>query len=305
MRVKSALVLYVAAEDPRGIAERTYGYLQNPPPQYRGFLIHDRPFDLTNTRDMKRAISDVKALIRDTGAARTLIVFDTLNLCIGDGDENSSRDMGRAIGNAQELARDTKAHVLIVHHTSAADAAKPRGSSALVGNADTLMVLRRVASDDGRNLTMLTQEKQRSQPKGPPVGLEIAYCDIGVDNDGDRQTVAMAQLANDQFEESMLLPASPKPTLRQLRAHDVLMVLTALVQQQPDAFHAAKDIGQAVGPAFEAAKGNPGSLRKAVKQALDDLLLEDKIETDGRVYRLFRYHGDGTHSSIQALDSIH
>ncbi|WP_444464227.1 hypothetical protein [Rhodobacter capsulatus] len=31
---------------------------------------------------------------------------------------------------------------LIVHHTSAADAAKPRGSTAMQGNADTVLVLR-------------------------------------------------------------------------------------------------------------------------------------------------------------------
>lgn len=285
-RTKPALVLYIAAEDPKGISERTYAYLQTPTPDYRGFLIHDRPFDLTNNLAMKRAVSDVKKLIRDTEAKRMMIIYDTLNLCIGDGDENSARDMGRAIGNAQQLARETKAHVLIVHHTTAADPAKPRGSSAMVGNADTVTVLRAVESENGQSLTLLTQEKQRSQIKGAPICFEIAEYEIGYDDDGDRQTVPMARLA----ENPPAMPVKPvppsKPSQAQLRARDVMTILTALAKDQPEAFHSAKDIGEATGPAFAAAKKKPDSLRRAVKNVLDDLISEGKIEGDDVGYRL-------------------
>jgi hypothetical protein len=286
LRTKPALVLYTAAEDPNGIIERTHAYLQSPTPQYRGFLIHDRPFDLTDKSATKRAVSEVKRLIRDTGAERMLIIFDTLNLCIGDGDENSARDMGRAIGNAQELARETKAHVLIVHHTTVADPTKPRGSSAMVGNADTVTVLRAVESDDGRMLTLLTQEKQRSQKKGAPICFEIGEYEIGYDDDGDRQTVAMARLAQDPPPAPVKTPSPSKPTQAQLRARDVMTILTALAKGRPEAFHSVKDIGEATGPAFAAAKNKPDSLRRAVKNVLDDLIAEGRVEGDDGGYRL-------------------
>lgn len=289
LRTKSALILYIAAEDPKGISDRTYAFLQAPTPEYRGFFIHDRPFDLTNRSDMKRAVADVKRLVRDTGAERMMVVYDTLNLCIGDGDENSARDMGRAIGNAQELARDTKAHVLIVHHTTAADPTKPRGSSAMVGNVDTVSVLRAVESDDGRSLTLLTQEKQRSQKKGSPICFEIGEYEIGYDDDGDRQTVAMAGLATDTPPTLVDSPTPSKPTQAQLRARDVMAILTALAKERPEEFHSAKDIGEATGLAFAAAKKKPDSLRRAVKKVLDDLIADGRIEGDDSGYR--KVHG--------------
>ncbi len=287
-RTKPALVLYTAAEDPNGIIERTHPYLQNPTPDYRGFLIHDRPFDLTNRSDMRRAVSDVKRLIRDTGAKRMLIVFDTFNLCIGDGDENSARDMGRAIGNAQALARETKAHVLIVHHTTVADPTKPRGSSAMVGNADTVTVLRALESEDGRRLTLLTQEKQRSMIKGAPACFEIGEYEIGYDDDGDRQTVPMARLADGKPPEPVKPVPPSKPTQAELRAREVMTILTALGKDRPEAFHSAKDIGDATGPAFAGAKKKSDSLRSAVRKVLINLITEGKVEGDDGGYRLVR-----------------
>jgi hypothetical protein len=234
-----------------------------------------------------------------------MVVYDALNLCIGDGDENSARDMGRAIGNAQELARDTKAHVLIVHHTTATDPTKPRGSSAMVGNVDTVTVLRAVESDDGRSITLLTQEKQRSQKKGSPICFEIGEYEIGYDDDGDRQTVAMAGLAQDPPSSPVKTPPPSKPTQAQLRARDVMTILAALAKQRPEAFHSAKDIGEATGPAFAAAKQKPDSLRRAVKKVLDDLIAEGRIEGDDSGYRLVHRTDSARHADPEDLVPLH
>jgi len=295
LRTKPALILYVAAEDPNGIVDRTHAYLQSPTPEFRGFLVHDRPCDLTNTSDMKHALSDVKKLIRETEAKRTMVVYDTLNLCIGDGDENSARDMGRVIGNAQELARETKAHVLIVHHTTVAAPTKPRGSSAMVGNADTVTVLRAVESEDRKSLTLLTQEKQRSQKKGAPICFKIGEYEIGYDDDGERQTVPMAELAGDPPPAPVKSVPPSKPTQAQLRARDVMTILTSLAKDQSEAFHSAKNIGEATGPAFAAAKKKPDSLRRAVKKVLDELIAEGMVEGCDEGYRRLASRDEGRH----------
>lgn len=129
-RTKRAAVLYVAAEDPNGIAERAFGYFQTEPHDLAHFHIHGWPVNLADDDEMAAFCAEAQKFRRSVEATRFLIVFDTLNLCIGDSDENSARDMSRVIGNAQRLARATRAHVMLVHHSSLANAGRARGSSA-------------------------------------------------------------------------------------------------------------------------------------------------------------------------------
>jgi hypothetical protein len=90
--VKRGVVLYVAAEDRNGVAERGYGFFQTHAADIADFEIHGSPVDLTDEGEMKRFAGEAAIFARERRAERMLIVFDTLNLCIGDGDENSSRD---------------------------------------------------------------------------------------------------------------------------------------------------------------------------------------------------------------------
>lgn len=120
-RTKQAAVIYNAVEDHLGIIERAHGHLDNRPDHFPGLLVTHRPMDLRSQQEMDKAIADVLNIKKRTGADRVMVVIDTLNLSVGDGDENSSRDMSQVVGNLQRLARQTRAHVMIIHHTSAAD----------------------------------------------------------------------------------------------------------------------------------------------------------------------------------------
>lgn len=208
-----------------------------------------------------------------------LIVFDTLNLCIGDGDENSARDMSRVIGNAQRLARATRAHVMIVHHTSAADAGRPRGSTAMHGNADTLLVLRRAQGEQGESLVLLTQEKQRSVQKGKPLVFSITGLEVGEDEDGETITVPIARPS---VSSSSLLPKVKEGrggnSDGEARASEMWRILTELRFKAPGQFYDAKSLGGMAGDSFERLRSNPDSLRKAVRRALDTLTNEGKAE---------------------------
>lgn len=278
-RVKRSTVLYVAAEDPNGIAERAYGYFQAQPSDLAHFYIHAWPVNLADDEEMRNFLTHGLRLRDATNADRMLIVFDTLNLCIGDGDENSARDMSRVIGNAQRLAQATGAHVMIIHHTSVADAGRPRGSTAMHGNVDTLLVLRKIEGDDGRSLVALYQEKQRSVRKGKPLVFEIGSLDAGRDEDGEMITVPIARPVS---VSSTLLarPADGRSAANDSdeRAAEVLRVLRELQIQYPTQFYEAKDIGGMVGGSFEKVRGNPDSLRKAVRRAIDTVLDTGKIE---------------------------
>lgn len=281
LRVRRSLVLYVAAEDPEGIAERSAGYWQQAPGDIAHFYIHGWPVDLTDAAAMaefKRETASLKAALE---AEQLLIIFDTLNLCIGDSDENSSRDMGAAVANPREVARALNAHVMLVHHTSAGDQGKARGSSALPANIDTLLMLRRVEEHEDRSIVILTQEKQRSVRKGSPLIFENSSIEYGRDRDNEPRTAPISRYA------------APTPALLNKingrrsasdstddRAEEVLRVLRALHAKAPNACHDAKAIAARVGESFEAVRSNPDSFRKAVRRALDALIGEGKVEAD-------------------------
>ncbi|WP_167622511.1 AAA family ATPase [Paracoccus sp. AK26] len=280
--VRRTAILYIAAEDPQGIAERAYGYLRSPVANISEFFIHGEGINLTDDAEMAACRAEAVRLFSGTDAPRRLIVIDTLNLCIGDGDENSSRDMSRVVGHAQRLAHETGAHVMIIHHTGASDAGRPRGSTAMQGNADTILVLRKADGQEGGQLVLLTQEKQRSMAKGKPLAFEIGSYEIGQDEDGDTVTVPIARPA--MLSSSQLARATESRKLKgesQSREAEVLRVLRALHAADGGKYHEARDVGARVGEAFESVRNNADSLRKAVRRALDSLVSEKEVEHSG------------------------
>src|SRR5690606_22901490 len=67
-----------------------------------------------------------------------LIVVDTLAMAMAGGDENSQRDMGILLRSCRALTYNLSASVLLVHHLGKTGV-RERGSSALRGNADTMI----------------------------------------------------------------------------------------------------------------------------------------------------------------------
>lgn len=303
LRVRRSLVLYVAAEDPEGIAERSAGYWRQAPGGLAQFFIHGSPVDLTDRAAMAEFRREALSLKAKVEADQLLVIFDTLNLCIGDSDENSSRDMGLAVANPREVARDLNAHVMLIHHTSAGDQGKARGSSALPANIDTLLLLRRVEEHDDRSIVILTQEKQRSVKKGLPLVFDISSFPLGFDRDGEQRTVALARYAvpTPALMEKVKGNRSSAGDAEE-RKEAVLRVLRALQAKAPHTSHKVKDIGGSVGEAFEAVRSNSESLRKAVERALKALIVDGKVKADPEGG--FRLVPPATHPD-QSNDQVH
>lgn len=286
-RTKQAAVIYNAVEDHLGIIERAHGHLDKRPDHFPGLLVTHRPMDLRSQQEMDKAIADVLNIKKRTGADRVMVVIDTLNLSVGDGDENSSRDMSQVVGNLQRLARQTRAHVMIIHHTSAADPLKPRGSTALPSNVDTVLVLGPVKDCGERTLAVLTQGKQRSVQKGAPVHFEIEALEVGFDEDGDLITVPKAELVPEPFEGNALIdPKTGKMSLSERRAQAALNALEILDDESEGSYHSPATVSARVGEDFAKGKLKPDSLRKKVKEALDLLVSQGEAETNGREYRI-------------------
>jgi hypothetical protein len=83
-RTHRAAVLYVAAEDPNGIADRAYPYLNAGMTTASPFSIYPLPINLCSHEETERFVGDSIAYQTAAKCDRLLVVIDTLNLCIGD-----------------------------------------------------------------------------------------------------------------------------------------------------------------------------------------------------------------------------
>ena len=161
--------------------------------------------------------------------------------------------MTAVMANAPELVQDTGAHVMFVHHTSAADPTKARGSTALVGNADTVLVLKPISKTG----VFMETLKQRSMSRVDDIGFEIVSVDYGVDGDGDGDMVtnSRADLVKDTTGWTDPTAARKGNSSSQVRANDVLRTLGQLeaeaeAEGAPVVFR-TKEVADHFGASFE------------------------------------------------------
>jgi len=195
-RVKTARVLYVAAEGEAGISNRiralrdVYGHSDN-------FFFIAQPADLLHEDGH---IGDLIAAARACQAG--LIVIDTLSRAIAGGDENSSRDMGTFVCNVGEVRHLTKAHVAVVHHgTKESSGSTPRGHGNLTGADDALIEIRRL--EDGSRIATVVHAKDDAD--GQSWGFTLDAVELGLDEDGDSITTLIVN------ESAELPPEAERP----------------------------------------------------------------------------------------------
>lgn len=310
LRVKKAAVIYVGAEDPEGIAIRAHGhFITDEAKATANFHVLDQAIDVSNVAAVKQFTKDMNILLKRTRETRSIIVFDTLTLSIGNSDENVARDMTSVMENAQRLARQTGAHVMFVHHTSAADAKKARGSTALVGNADTVLLLDPVKGE-GVQRVFLETFKQRSLPKLPSSGFEIEPQENGYDDDNDLVTNPFADYVEDtsHWNVGQTSQRSSK-NLGEERSREVLRVLREL-EDLGQTGGAGQPCGSAAiakyvhGP-FNRSQMKSESLQKAVREGLKVLVKSRKVEkvgTDG--YRTLQ-HDQPSLENVLEYEPLH
>ena len=281
MRVNRGAVLYVAAEDPEGILERAYPYMHNAPDGAAAFEVLDLAPDLTDPRAVKEFLAYAKAFQEYHECDYLLIVFDTLNLSIGDADENSARDMSRVFRHAQFIAKSTGAHVLFIHHVGTGDKGRPRGSSAMTATLDTLLTLEKAADESG-TAAMLIQKKQKRIQKGDALAFRIKPYEAGIDDDGDIFTVPMAvPFKHDDslnFTNNEKSKRSSKPSVSGERSAEVLRLLKGIAKHDARKWHTRKEIGELVSGPFNETRASSDNHRKAVSRALESLQNAGSVE---------------------------
>jgi hypothetical protein len=125
----------------------------------------------------------------------TLIVVDTMARCMVGGDENSARDVGLFIDGVDRVRNRYEAACLVLHHTGKSGELE-RGSSALRGASDTMILLK--PEDGGLKLTC---SKQKEKAEFDPWYLHLAETgesvSIGLGTNSDQVSAQETQILED------------------------------------------------------------------------------------------------------------
>lgn len=133
-------VVYVVAEGSRGMKDRMKAWrLTHPDADVSSAVVVLEPIMLHDVPARKRFIDGIATQLPKHPS---LIILDTLAQNFVGGDENSAQDMGTWLYGARLLQEKFNAAVLIVHH-AARGSGRERGSTALRGAADAMILMKR------------------------------------------------------------------------------------------------------------------------------------------------------------------
>jgi hypothetical protein len=116
-----------------------------------------------------------------------LLIFDTFAKLIaaGGGDEDKAKDQGAVFANIQRLKERTDAHIALIGHTGKDESRGPRGSNAILGDADIMV---RISGDAVRTAVI---EKANDLPEGPVFAFRSEIHEFGTDDDGEPISVSI------------------------------------------------------------------------------------------------------------------
>lgn len=183
-RVRAGLVIYIASEmgirAMRRVRAWTDTRLGDATELRVRFVCVPCVVNLLNSFEVDRLIVTIESLLPVFGRP-SMVVIDTLARSMVGGDENSAQDMGRAVSVGDQLRDIFGAATVVVHHSGKTTASGARGSSALLGAADTML---RVDADDS-GLRVAEVEWCRDGEAGSRLGFKLKPIELGVDSDGD------------------------------------------------------------------------------------------------------------------------
>lgn len=258
-------VLYIPTEDVQGLRYRIVAW-RLAHPNVTGHLTWlQMPIglDLQDPEHVAELIEAVQPYEYDH------IVIDTLREA-HSGDENSSQDT-RRINRAIQRLVVTGAAVDVVHHTGVAGE-RPRGSTALFGNADAVI---KVEDDDG--YVRVSFEKLRNAPPRDALAFGMVQQDTGlVDTDGEPVISVVLRFADQTTQRGTKLSPIQKDVLRTL-ALSIFDGIGAKAQQVIDTsgvtrrnVYLALASLKTRGYVWQGSKGDPYTITPSGRSVLND-----------------------------------
>ncbi|WP_022687635.1 AAA family ATPase [Sphingomonas phyllosphaerae] len=269
MRTKPGLVLYVAAEDARGMKDRVRA-LRIRHGDADAFRVGEGITDLltTGSEDLVELRRHVREL------QPSLIFIDTLAMAFPGLEENSAEGMGRVMAAAHSLTKPSNAAVVLVHHDTKAQTPTPRGHSLLNGALDFALQL---FPKDESGVVRGRLSKNRNGACDRDIAFRIDTEQLGVDEDGDPITAALvAELTLGAAAQRVKLSPSEAAARRHLSGLQVDTNGSACERE----WREACINGRAV-----SGSDNADSRRRVVDRAVASLVRKGAVTIrDGRVF---------------------
>jgi predicted kinase len=168
-RVPAGAVLYVAAEGRAGLSQRLAAWCHAHGVDADTLPLHfvAEGVNLFTPGDEAELIAACRQVATPDRPVR-LVVIDTLARVMAGGEENSAKDVGLVIARAEQIQRATGAAVLFNHHT-AKNSDSERGSTALRGAVDALLLIKADDPEAPAGLKLLVTAKQKDAPPTEPI----------------------------------------------------------------------------------------------------------------------------------------
>ena len=183
-RVRSGLVIYVAAERKKLTERRMMAFRKHHGVQDVPLLVVGGRLDLTkDLADANALVALIKEAELATGLSCVLVIIDTLTRTFGAGDQNTSKDMTRFVQSCDQVLADTKAHVLVIHHTAWAGE-RMKGAIDLDGAVDATFLVKKSAGGKYALVCNGTNDGE----EGDLLAFKMESVVLGLDEDGEPTT---------------------------------------------------------------------------------------------------------------------
>ena len=186
--IERGCVVLCAAEAPNSAHRRAIA-------AYRQFRCEDRPvpvavlsgpFDLRKSETVDGVIAEARRLSQEFHQPVRLVAFDTLHMATPGMDENSAKDMGEALAGANKIRLALDATVILVHHTGKDATKGARGSSALLCDVTTQLLVTREGGT-----VWIESDKQRDGEIGQREAFRMERVMVGQTAKGKQVTTCV------------------------------------------------------------------------------------------------------------------
>jgi hypothetical protein len=155
----SGIIVYLIGEGIYGIKKRldSWSSYHNINSDNLIFFIPISSINIWEEKNIERLRKTLTTFMESTGKKIAMIVVDTLARAATGLDENSSRDMGMFLRNFETIKEHFECSILFIHHKGKDESRGMRGSSSLLGAADTCIDIRK----EHDNTITIKIEKQK------------------------------------------------------------------------------------------------------------------------------------------------
>lgn len=191
-------ILYFCGEGKASLVPRITAWCQEysiDDPRKVNFFAEDGLFDVADPQTYEELLNATEVYFSDNQPL--VMIFDTMNLFMGEGDENSTKDANRFIQRVKEMTLRKNCAIILVHHTGVSNEERARGSSVFKGALDSEIRLEKSMS---AGFLTLTQTKSRYGKEIDPVNLklkEVTIKNLSPDQSDDEEEISCVLVPDD------------------------------------------------------------------------------------------------------------